>query len=116
MCRHSPPPMLVTERDESATASGPGRTAAEGGTTMATTSGNLTAGTAIMARGSNGKNKGRGAGLVATAALGLALLTGLALRQARQEAQPAAAPAAQPSPAARVRELNLLLEQNALPE
>jgi hypothetical protein len=58
---------------------------------MTTTSSNLTAGTAITAQGSNGKiSKGRAAGLVAIAALGLSLLAGMALSQARPVGQPMA--------------------------
>src|SRR4051812_22635049 len=104
----------------SATASGPGRTAAGGGTTMAITSSNLTTSTAILGQDDKGKGyKGRMAGLVATAALGLSLLTGVVLGQVRHETPPAApptTPVAQPNPAARAYALNLLLEQNALPE
>jgi len=58
---------------------------------MATTSSNLTAGTAIIGQNSNGKgSKARAAGLIATAALGLALLGGLAFGQVQREAQAAA--------------------------
>ncbi len=58
---------------------------------MATQSSNLTAGTAIIGQNSNRKgSKGRAAGLVATAALGLALLGGLAFGQVQREAQAAA--------------------------
>jgi hypothetical protein len=46
---------------------------------MATTSSNLTAGAAITAQGGNGQGgKRRAVGLVATAALGLSLLAGVA--------------------------------------
>src|SRR4051794_18381630 len=60
---------------------------------MATTSSNLTAGTTIMAQGGKSKGTtGRAAGLVATAALGLALLGGLAFTQAYHAAPSAGAP------------------------
>jgi hypothetical protein len=58
---------------------------------MATTSSNLTAGKAITEQGGNGKGyKGRAAGLVATAALGLSLLTGGLLGYERQAVTPRA--------------------------
>jgi hypothetical protein len=60
---------------------------------MATTSGNLTAGAASTAQGGHGTGgKRRAAGLLATAALGLALLGGLAFGQVQREAPAAAAP------------------------
>ena len=55
---------------------------------MARTSGNLTAGNAINRHNGNGKgSRGRAAGLVATAALGLALLAGVVFSQARPAAR-----------------------------
>jgi hypothetical protein len=67
-----------------------GRTTPEGGTTMASTSSDLTAGTAITGQHGNGKgSKGRAADLVATVALGLGLLGGLVLNQAHHGARPA---------------------------
>jgi hypothetical protein len=57
---------------------------------MATTSSNLTAGAAIVGQGGNGNGKqGRAAGLVATVAVGLGLLTGVVLGRAHQAAAPA---------------------------
>ncbi len=58
---------------------------------MATTSSNLTADTASSGQDNNGQGgKGRATGLLATAALGLALLGGLAFGQVQREAQAAA--------------------------
>ena len=62
---------------------------------MATTSSNLTAGAASGGRDGNGQGRtGRAAGLIATAALGLSLLTGVAFNQLHRPAPttPAAAP------------------------
>lgn len=55
---------------------------------MATTSSTLTAGATSTGRGGNSTNiTGRTAGVLATAALGLSLLTGLAFAQARTTTQ-----------------------------
>ena len=84
---------------------------------MATTSSNLTAGTAIGGQGGNGKgHKGRAAGLVATAALGLGLLAGVVLGRAHQAAAPASgqdALAARAGGAVRATGDARFLEQNA---
>lgn len=65
---------------------------------MATTSSNLTAGTAIIGQNSNGKgSKGRVAGLLATAALGLGLLVGATIMPGRQAAAPATSQAGAPA-------------------
>jgi hypothetical protein len=62
---------------------------------MATTSSNLTAGKAMAGQSGNGKfSKRRMAGLVATAALGLTLLAGLAFGPMRPAAHSAASAAA----------------------
>src|SRR4051812_12027573 len=104
MCRRAAIPMLMTEKTKRATANGPGAPQQKGDTAMATTSSNLVAGKVIAGQGGKGKGyKGRAAGLVASAALGLSLLTGVVFSQARQETPvhaQVAAPAAQLSPAA----------------
>jgi hypothetical protein len=76
-----------------------GRTAAEGGTTMATTSGNLTTGKAITGRDGHGSGiQKRAAGLLATATLGLGLLAGTLLGQGHQLTGGQRAQGAVPSP------------------
>ena len=79
---------------------------------MATTSSNLTAGKAIAGQAGDGRGyTGRAAGLAAAAALGVALLTGMIVSQARQAAPPTAGPAASIAQADGA-ERQLFLEQN----
>src|SRR5262245_28103827 len=86
-----PAPYAADRENEARGGKRAGRTA-EGGTEMASTSSTLAAGMAFTRQGGNGKGtKGRVAGLVATAALGLSLLSGLAFSQARPQFVPAAA-------------------------